>query len=40
MSVNPLYANFNIMHLAFNCEIVNGGTRKNYYVYLLFYPFP
>ena len=39
---NPLYANFNIMHLAFNCEIKIAAHRRSlaYYVFVLLDPFP
>ena len=35
--INPLYANFNIMYLAFNCEIKMAAHRRSsaYYVFVL-----
>ena len=40
--LNPIYANFNIMHLAFNCEIKMAahGRSSAYYVFVLLDPFP
>ena len=40
--INPLYANFNIMHQAFNCEIKMAAHRRSsaYYVFVLLDHFP